>query len=583
MKSHNKENVLKSIDTLGLALIGCLSLGYCLFSKRFAELHIDIHFLDFPVFIGEIILILCLFLFIFKLSKQPLVLNFKHYLIFFYFFFVIVKAFYGYYTWGPLAFRHSALFYYPVFALFGYTFYRREFFNIKLTFILIILLTLLPLFSYFYSYYLLPCIFLNLVLIFTLGVKKIKYTALFLVTALFPFKDFFDTSRTSLVANIFTLVFVIFYILCVIKIKKIYRLIVFLLIFFLILIAAFELADNNAVKSIIDIEGLADTYRYYDDYITPRYDSFQMVEIEKVKVYNPEFKPEQELNSKVDSVQVKISQIEEEMKLVKTGFSTSKGRERLEYEAEKEAKDINRSLTAEKTALVIEQLKNQISEIKNDIFQARDLLENTEFQEKDKVMAEIDNMKSKVRLLEGKLESIEPELSKTENRQQKAIGSEQNDAPSKRRLQAAVINSLFRVFIWRDMVRELRESRPWFGFDFGKPLRSKSLEILHWADVDWKRDGWITAHNSFLHIIYRSGLIGIVCLFSFAFMFIKNIISGIKLKSLNIGFLFAALLSWLVIGNFLVILELPYNAICFWSLLGMTLAYINGKKKSFIK
>ena len=65
---------------------------------------------------------------------------------------------------------------------------------------------------------------------------------------------------------------------------------------------------------------------------------------------------------------------------------------------------------------------------------------------------------------------------------------------------------VFRLFVWRDMARELVQKRAWWGFSFGYPQRSRSLEVLRWAIGEWSRDGWITPHNSFFHIIYRAGL-----------------------------------------------------------------------------
>ena len=95
------------IDFLGLSLLGCLSFGYVLWNSHLAEAHLLLPFLNFPVFIGEIFLFLCFILFFLKypqldLSKDRLTL-----LVTFYFFFVIMKALYGYFKWGPLAFRNA--------------------------------------------------------------------------------------------------------------------------------------------------------------------------------------------------------------------------------------------------------------------------------------------------------------------------------------------------------------------------------------------------------------------------------------------------------------------------------------------
>ena len=139
---------------------------------------------------------------------------------------------------------------------------------------------------------------------------------------------------------------------------------------------------------------------------------------------------------------------------------------------------------------------------------------------------------------------------------------------------------LFRIFIWRDMLTQLLRDQPMFGVAFGYPFRSISLEILCWADRDWLRDGWVTAHNSFLEVIYRAGVIGFIFLTVLLWQLFRMIRCFVNQKSV-VGILFCGILiNWLVAANFLVILELPYNAIPFWSLFGMTFAYLRKKNKT---
>ncbi len=131
----------------------------------------------------------------------------------------------------------------------------------------------------------------------------------------------------------------------------------------------------------------------------------------------------------------------------------------------------------------------------------------------------------------------------------------------------------FRLFIWRDMIKQLSDKKPVFGFDFGRPFRSRNLAILNWGQSECRKDGWIAAHNSYLEIVYRAGIVGI--------LFILGIFTAVAIltkeflqrKSVTGILLCGALISWLAMANFLVILELPYNAIPFWSLFGMTFAY----------
>ena len=147
-----------------------------------------------------------------------------------------------------------------------------------------------------------------------------------------------------------------------------------------------------------------------------------------------------------------------------------------------------------------------------------------------------------------------------------------------RSLSTAYSNVLFRWFIWQDMWEELVQSRSLFGIGFGKPQRSKSIEILDWAHGEWWRDGWITPHNSYFHMIYRAGLVGVLIIFGMIYIFIRLLKDFIILRSIKGILCLSALLYWMVLANFLVILEFPYNAVFFWSLFGMTFAYAQDLK-----
>jgi len=147
----------------------------------------------------------------------------------------------------------------------------------------------------------------------------------------------------------------------------------------------------------------------------------------------------------------------------------------------------------------------------------------------------------------------------------------------------SVNNIVFRLFIWRDMLDELARENPIFGFTFGKPLRSISLEIIDWGSIEWKRDGWIAAHNSYLHMIYRAGVVGIIFILSIWALLIKMIKDFIQMRSLTGVLLIACSVYWLVAANFLLTFELPYTAIPFWSLFGMTFAYCVDQRKGTIQ
>ncbi len=149
----------------------------------------------------------------------------------------------------------------------------------------------------------------------------------------------------------------------------------------------------------------------------------------------------------------------------------------------------------------------------------------------------------------------------------------QETVQSKDTFEADANNSVFRLLIWRDMLVEYRQYHPLFGFSFGKPLRSISLEVLHWAESEWGRDGWVAAHNSFLHLVYRSGIVGVVFIISIFVILFNMIKDFLMIRSLTGVLLCGLIISWVVACNFLIVLEIPYTAIPIWTLCGMTFAY----------
>ena len=135
-------------------------------------------------------------------------------------------------------------------------------------------------------------------------------------------------------------------------------------------------------------------------------------------------------------------------------------------------------------------------------------------------------------------------------------------------------NVLFRYYIWRDMIEDMIQEKAILGINMGKPQRSKTIEMTYWAREEWERDGWITPHNSLLHIIYRAGIIGMLFVYLIFRLLIYTVRGFVRLRSYVGIMLCSSIIYWLTISCFLVILELPYSSIPFWSLWGVTLAYL---------
>jgi hypothetical protein len=149
-------------------------------------------------------------------------------------------------------------------------------------------------------------------------------------------------------------------------------------------------------------------------------------------------------------------------------------------------------------------------------------------------------------------------------------------------MSTAYNNILFRYFIWRDMVREFVKEKPFlFGFSFGRPQRSRSIEILGWAWGEWDRDGWIAPHNSFLHLIYRGGLLALGLIVLTMMLLARMMLIFASARSFIGACLVSALVFGLVAANFLVFLELPYTAIPFWMVFGVAMAYAHHLRERY--
>jgi O-antigen ligase len=137
---------------------------------------------------------------------------------------------------------------------------------------------------------------------------------------------------------------------------------------------------------------------------------------------------------------------------------------------------------------------------------------------------------------------------------------------------------IYRLLTWRDMIRELIQNKALLGFDFGKPLRSESIEITGMAYGEWSRDGWIATHNSYLEAIYRTGIIG-VCLVILLFVYVARLAGVFVRKRFFAGSCFMGIIMyWMATAFVYVTFEMPYSAITFWTIFGIAWAYAKKTK-----
>ena len=466
------EIINKYIDFIGLFVIGIFCLLYSIFYSNFAELHINFKFLPFPIFVGEILLAFCLVLLVIKWSILKIKFNFYHFILFIFIGFIIFKAFFGYFKWGALAFRNSALFYYPLFALLGYYFYNRDIFNlIWVKIFLILILSILAFLKIAQDYYLFTYCFLIAVLVYKLPYKYLRWVGILMAIIIFLKSDLFNQTKGMLVSILIVILYLIFRLQFLFKKTKVLNRLYPLFgvgVIVIILIASLKSHTLERIYVWSNWHNLVNKFIYYNQYIQ-----------NEQKNYIPR------------SFIVKL--YEEKPKI---------------YEEKREKGAVTQNITP-----------------KNEVI----------------------NKKTRI--------------SRFVDKKQSNIG------------ECDTYNILWRIFIWRDMFREVIKERAVFGLDFGKPLRPISIEILKW-DIGDGRVGYLEPHNSYFHILYRSGLVGLIFIITFFWLFVRLIFHSVK-KDKIIGILLSsALLYWLILSNFIVLLEFPYFAIPFWSLFGMSIAYI---------
>ncbi|MDD5429411.1 MAG: O-antigen ligase family protein [Candidatus Omnitrophica bacterium] len=547
----------RGLDRTGLFIVGSLSLAYLLFGRPFAELNIQLSFLGFPIFIGEICFFICLLIFLTKWKLGCVKLTGWHYLMFVYFLFILVKACRGYYLWGALSLRHSALFYYPLFAFFGYSFYRKEFFNQRIKFILIILLIFSMrmntswLFVNFHRWFIFTFFLTVIVLIRHYPDKNARRLFFILLLVVTPYKHLLCTSRMMLVSNMATIVLIFCLLVLILNLKNKHKAILFVSFSMLIAAVLLKVSPRNEVMSVVRIDKLLSTYNLESKIIEEKANYFKPREIEP-KLYNPEHKFKKEPTPKI-SPQIQPKVESPQVLKIEVESKTDK--------AKQLTREVSKRLSEVKTDKEIDYREVFID------FEAE--IENAR-----KILYEILPQAEKLGLSD-QVTGVLNEASDAESK----IKQLRKKMQEKRTITGAQGTSLFRLYIWKDMASDIFREKPFFGFDYGKPFRSRSIEILNLGFGEWSRDGWIEPHNSYLNVIYRAGVVGIIAILFFLGLLLKMIETAVRAKSIDGILLWGGIVTLFIAANFAVILELPYNAISLWSLTGVSFAYIQGLKK----
>ena len=749
---------IKVIDWLLWIILGCFCLVYNLFGSNFAEFHLALPFLNFPIFVGEILLGICVVLLMLKWRFTPLNFERWHYILFFYTGWILLKAFWGYFSYGPLAFRNAALFYYPLFAVISYSFYKREFFTQRTIIFLLIIFVVVKSSVNFTPYNLFPSFILFIILASKPNRWWLKIAAFGgLLFLFYPYKLFLQDSKSAIVGNMMGFLFLaICFSLAFLRVKRKYQILMVCFILFFLSFIFFKFVRKEQVKSLTTPASISQQFKELDNYISERKRTFHPKKL-AVSLYNPEDKGLLDY-VKVHSASPRVNQMQ---KKVAVNKSESEIRSDIEEKFEKgklaviqtiksyrdaaclDIKNVIDSVEKQEAGIVlIDQVTEKVlQEAKNTIFQYKKMnlqnISKNEGQKYDlvlmttivdtvkKAVEEIQHQKEiiiKINKYHASKKSIPPpsqkaakeptksatpspapkerpqevslpspkvkestlaynppssqeaakeqtksatpspapkerpqevslpspkvientsvnnhhpsrEISKQqrgsliekdiEKREtdpkeaamkevldrfyqksiadkiynsldqegkipkqtamadinQSIVSTPAMEQPQKHRsLDAEYNNMLFRLFIWRDMMDEFLQKSHilgnfLLGINLGEPQRSISLEILDRAEGEWRRDGWITPHNSYLHLIYRGGLVGLGIVIGLFILLSRLTKQFVSTRGTTGILLISILIYWAIITNFLVILEMPYNAIPFWTLVGMTVAY----------
>ena len=525
---ENKKN--KFVEYAGLFIIGVLSLAYSLFYNNIAKWHVNLPFIKVPFFIGEIVFVICFLLFFIKWLINPKKINIFTYLSLFYTGFVIVKTFLGYFYWGSLSLRHAALFYYPLFAVFSYYFYRSDFFKPSKSLFLIFLIILIFSFSLFHLYFTFTCFILTLILINAYPKKPTRYILCSLLLLAIPYKLIFLTSRTFITSNLFAGIYICLGFINILKIKNKFKFIIFLIFILIISYGITRISDQNEVRSLFGFKELIQRYNMEKGILRIKEPTFVEPEL-RVKLYN-----------------------EENMWSQKFGENPI-----IEWIKSQYFNPKNKSNISDGTFVKNSDFKLKPSD-QPSIDQKDENIPRKEVKKMDNI--DWNNVLMKVGAIFSIKETQEVDYL---NLRDRGVGSPYG-------------NSLFRIFIWEDVFRQLIAKRPMFGFDFGYPFRSRSIEILNWGAREWSKDGWVCLHNSYIDLIFHAGIIGLLMVVFILFMLFLVAISSFQNRSLTGILLSGILINWFIAANFLEILEMPYTAIPLWSLFGLTFAYLSKRK-----
>ena len=549
------QNTVDQICFAAYGLMLFLLIGYSTLGSNFSEIHIKLFFLEFPIFIGELILFALIALAFAKgcftgvaIKKRTLML------IVLFLIFVIAKALSGYSKCGPLALRNAAMFYYVLYGLLAYYFYQSKLLSNLTAIILSLLFCAVPVTPYFRSYFLFT--YLVFLVFFVQHIRSIKLRLLIVgyIFLFYPFQQLFEVSRGAFLANVAAVMYVSVTILFTIpslKGRRLVSLVAFLGTLFLLTVFCMNEVSKKRLAAIFDFERWQTQYGEVMNLSKDRLSGYQPKEFD-IKVYEPNTSGNIGIGGAVLQQQKQESL---EWRQATKGESNRLSNQPISNEIHEvntttEHKVLQLSLDSVAVSKTIVELEaSSAYENPRTVFSAFVKAWPTESLEVSRDEAVLQNAKSRIMI---------------KNREDQSRSS-----------------LVWRVFLWNDIFDEFREQmlrHPALllcGFEFGKPIRSKRQEaiLLYLPQIT----GWLEPHNFVIHVIYRSGFLGIVMLIFMAWLFWRANVYVAQLRDWQGILLLGVLVYWIVFAMTMVVLELPHYAICFWSFCGFIAARISRK------
>ncbi len=536
-------------------LIVAACLGYSVGLRSFAKIHVFLPGVNIPVFIGEMLLMACACLWMRwrYLSPQPWAWWEKG--IALYIGFMGYKVVEGIIHGGGLALRNAALFYYPFFAALTFSVFKPAMITPRAVAGIWIILFLLRC-AGITGEFLYPYWALSLVLTLSMPRWWQKILGIALVFFLYPTQDFFKDSKSYVLGDLAGWVFIFFCLSAAVPWKKRARMAVFLVLLAVLAVGFIKFSNPVHRQSLSAWSRLSYEFQKKDAIVQERKKDFTPKTL-VVRLY----RGDDWMNPPVK-------------KAVPTPTATvSEGKKTLEKKIEPSSLAVPAKPAESKKEALIRQLT---------VFQAEGvgLVKGLELSSiEGQVIVNEKNNKDIGRLIEvlaGSKEILEKDrveqAPQVLNELKEAITAVNNSIVTSRGKEVDQENMLFRLFIWRDMMEEVLHEKALLGLSWGHPQRSISIEVLNMAEGEWMRAGWITPHNSYLHLIYRAGIVGFMIIVLIVFLILRLAVDFVRARSWR-GIIAASILVyWAVSANFLVFLEFPYFAIPFWSFLGVLLA-----------